>query len=163
LAYYKANKESILAKKAKYRAENPEHIAQINAAYFALNKEKIAARSAAYCAANREIRAARLSAWQKANPGAVRVHNQNRRARKKQNGGKLSRGIAAKLFALQTGRCTCCHADLKSTGHHIDHIMPLALGGSNTDDNVQLLCPTCNLSKNAKHPVDFMQSRGFLL
>lgn len=45
----------------------------------------------------------------------------------------------------------------------MDHIMPLALGGTNTDDNIQLLCPTCNRSKHAKHPVDFMQQRGFLL
>lgn len=40
--------------------------------------------------------------------------------------------------------------------------MPIARGGSNTDDNVQLLCPACNLKKSAKHPVDFMQERGFL-
>jgi hypothetical protein len=32
-----------------------------------------------------------------------------------------------------------------------------------TDFNVQLLCATCNLNKNAKDPIDFMQSRGFLL
>jgi 5-methylcytosine-specific restriction endonuclease McrA len=47
--------------------------------------------------------------------------------------------------------------------YHIDHIMPLALGGSNTDDNIQLLRQRCNNQKCAKHPVDFMQSRGFLL
>ena len=41
--------------------------------------------------------------------------------------------------------------------------MPIALGGKNVDDNVQLLCAACNLSKQAKHPVDFMQQRGFLL
>jgi len=36
-------------------------------------------------------------------------------------------------------------------------------GGSNTDDNMQLLRKLCNLQKHAKHPVDFMQERGFLL
>ena len=30
---------------------------------------------------------------------------------------------------------------------HIDHIVPLALDGSNDLDNLQLLCKTCNLSK----------------
>lgn len=29
--------------------------------------------------------------------------------------------------------------------------------------NLQLLCPTCNQQKNAHDPIDFMQSRGFLL
>jgi len=46
---------------------------------------------------------------------------------------------------------------------HMDHIMPIALGGSNTDDNMQLLRKECNLQKQAKHPIDFMQSRGLLL
>ena len=40
---------------------------------------------------------------------------------------------------------------------------PLALGGSNDKANLQLLCPTCNAKKSAKHPIDFMQSRGLLL
>jgi 5-methylcytosine-specific restriction endonuclease McrA len=30
--------------------------------------------------------------------------------------------------------------------------MPLKLGGSNWPENLQLLCRTCNLRKNAKHP-----------
>jgi len=41
--------------------------------------------------------------------------------------------------------------------------MPLALGGANADDNIQLLRSTCNQQKHAKHPVDFMQQKGFLL
>lgn len=36
-------------------------------------------------------------------------------------------------------------------------------GGANDKSNIQLLCPHCNLSKGAKHPVDFMQERGMLL
>jgi 5-methylcytosine-specific restriction endonuclease McrA len=45
----------------------------------------------------------------------------------------------------------------------MDHIIPLALGGANTDDNIQLLRATCNLQKHTKHPIDFMQQRGYLL
>ena len=41
--------------------------------------------------------------------------------------------------------------------------MPLARGGKHEASNLQLLCPPCNMSKNAKHPIDFMQQRGFLL
>lgn len=32
----------------------------------------------------------------------------------------------------------------------LDHVIPISRGGMNIDDNVQLLCPTCNLSKGAK-------------
>lgn len=39
----------------------------------------------------------------------------------------------------------------------------IALGGTNTDDNVQLLRAECNNFKRAKHPADFMRQRGFLI
>ena len=58
-----------------------------------------------------------------------------------------------------TKACTVSIAD----GYHVDHIQPLALGGSNDKANLQLLCPTCNLRKSAKHPVDFMRETGRLL
>jgi 5-methylcytosine-specific restriction endonuclease McrA len=46
---------------------------------------------------------------------------------------------------------------------HVDHILPLALGGDNRRKNIQLLCPTCNLSKGAHHPIDHAQRNGLLL
>jgi len=45
----------------------------------------------------------------------------------------------------------------------MDHIVPLAKGGKNIDSNIQLTCPKCNLEKNSKDPIEFMQSRGYLL
>ena len=78
------------------------------------------------------------------------------------NKGVLTNGLTAKLFVLQKGLCPCCAQPL-GDNYHLDHIMPLALGGSNTDDNIQLLRQRCNRQKHAKHPIDFMQSRGFLL
>jgi hypothetical protein len=41
--------------------------------------------------------------------------------------------------------------------------MPLALGGRNDDNNVQLLTPLCNLSKGAKDPIDYMRIKGKLI
>ena len=74
----------------------------------------------------------------------------------------LSVGLSAKLFKLQKGKCPCCKQPL-GDDYHLDHKMPLALGGTNTDENMQLLRSICNLQKHAKHPVDFMQERGYLL
>lgn len=45
----------------------------------------------------------------------------------------------------------------------MDHVVPLALGGPHHDSNMQLLRKLCNLRKSAKHPVDYMQSKGKLL
>jgi 5-methylcytosine-specific restriction endonuclease McrA len=105
---------------------------------------------------------ARVREWGEKNKPIRRAIDQNRRARKRATGGELSNGLVEKLFDLQRGKCACCKQPL-GDDYHLDHIMPLALGGSNTDNNMQLLRSTCNQQKHAKHPVDFMQSRGMLL
>lgn len=33
---------------------------------------------------------------------------------------------------------------------HIDHIIPLSIGGREDEDNMQILCRTCNLKKHNK-------------
>ena len=157
-SWYVENTDSHKAKVAAYRSEN---LGKINA-YRLVNAKKIRARESAYRAANPEKRRSSWAAWEKANPEARRIISQNRRSRKRSAGGKLSRGLSVRLFSLQKGKCPCCNQPLGGD-YHLDHITPLALGGSNTDDNIQLLRAICNQQKHAKHPVDFMQSRGFLL
>lgn len=77
--------------------------------------------------------------------------------------GVYDAGIEGRLWGAQKGRCAACSKGLMRLGHHVDHIKPLARGGAHENVNLQLLCPTCNLSKGAKDPVDFMQSLGKLL
>lgn len=161
------------ASSAVYRAENREKVNAQIYAWNARNREKVNARTAAwklknpekiraYTEANSEKLKAQAIAWRKANRKSVRIFKQNRRARKLANGGTLSKGLAAKLFKLQQGKCPCCHQPL-GDDYHLDHIVPIALGGSNTDENIQLLRKRCNSQKSAKHPIDFMQQKGFLL
>lgn len=150
------------ARMATLRAANPVGEKAARSARYAANPGKVKAMGAAWRAANPDKKKATDAAWNAANPEAKRIRVQNRRARKKKAGGKLSSNLSAKLFKLQKGKCPCCNQPL-GNDFHLDHIMPLIRGGSNTDDNIQLLRAICNLQKNAAHPVDFMQSRGFLL
>jgi len=91
----------------------------------------------------------------------LRINKQNRRDRTRS--GKLTRGITAKLMTLQRGCCAGCACNLSESGHHLDHIVPLALDGEHADHNMQLLCPRCNLQKNAKDPIAWAQLQGRLL
>ena len=84
-----------------------------------------------------------------------RVGRSRRRARLRAARGLLTYGIIQHLLVVQGGECAYCPAKL-SSGFHLDHIMPLALGGLNADDNVQLLCPPCNQNKGARHPDSFV-------
>lgn len=162
LAFYYANKEKISEYHAKRYSDNPEKKKMSSSKWRSENKEEANRRSAEYRLANPEKTSALVTRWHRSHPNEMRIYRQNRRARVRQNGGKLSQEIASKLLKLQGGKCACCGLPLGSD-YHLDHIMPLALGGSNTDDNIQLLRSTCNLQKHTKHPVDFMQQRGFLL
>lgn len=190
--YYQENREKILAAHKKWRSENKEKLRQRGSFYYLKNKEKINERSiewgkknpdkrkaasaewrqrnlvearkkdAEWRRNNRDKARASCAAWEKKNPELVRVIKQNRRARIAQSQGKLSKGLVEKLLKLQKGRCACCKLPLNDD-YHLDHIMPLALGGTNTDDNIQLLRSLCNQRKHAKHPVDYMQEKGYLL
>jgi 5-methylcytosine-specific restriction endonuclease McrA len=104
----------------------------------------------------------RASYERKKASGVLAVYCQNRRKRAKENGGKLSKEIVQKLLILQKRKCACCGEPLGNK-YHIDHIVPLFLGGKNEDSNVQLLRQRCNQQKSFKDPIDFMQSKGFLL
>lgn len=161
-AWRAANPEKLKSIKAAWRVSNPESARASRAAWKAANREKEKARGVAWVSANREKVNTKNAAWRAANRELTRVYYSNRRARKRDVGGKLSTGLADRLFKLQRGKCACCGLPL-GDNYHLDHIMPLALEGPNTDDNMQLLRATCNQEKWKKHPVDFMQQRGFLL
>lgn len=157
------NTDKLKAYNAKRYAADPEGEKARNAKWYAANPEKKKARDSKYYAANAKKIKANVIKWCSANPDANRINVQNRRARKLENGGTLSKGLSAKLFKRQRGKCACGCSQPLGNNFHRDHIMPLALGGTNTDDNMQLLRQRCNNQKHAKHPIDFMQSRGFLL
>jgi len=145
--WYESNKEKALATRAAWRAANKDRARFTTKAWQSKNRDK--------------VRAA-VKKWQQLNPDAVKSINHNRRAREKQATGRLSPDLSMRLFALQKGLCVCCKKPL-GDDYHMDHIMPLALGGSNTDDNIQLLRAKCNNQKYKKHPIDFMRERGYLL
>lgn len=148
--YLKADKYALAKKKVEYNKRNAEKLAAAKLLWQRKNRDKCRASGKKHYENNKEkYRETR------------RLYELEKRARIKSSGGKLSKGIAEKLFVLQKGCCAICSVKLQH--YHLDHIMPIALGGGNTDENIQLLCPHCNLTKNAKHPIDYMQSIGKLL
>lgn len=92
--------------------------------------------------------------------GKAHINNYYNIKRKKANG-TYPKEYPLQLFKMQKGLCVVCKCKLNK--YHVDHIMPIALGGSNYPHNIQLLCAKCNHQKHAKHPIDFMQEKGYLL
>jgi 5-methylcytosine-specific restriction endonuclease McrA len=73
---------------------------------------------------------------------------------------KVSKDIVRILWVKQQGHCNniVCDVDLvfEIEKYHLDHIMPLILGGLHDDANLQLLCAKCNRRKGSKHPSEFV-------
>jgi len=144
------DKEAENKRKLRWARENRDRTRAAYARWYAVESNRKKAR-------------AWISAAKRANPEARLRDGHKRRARKRGNGGSLSKGIIGKLLKLQKHRCACCYMSLRMTGHHLDHIRAISKGGMNVDSNVQLLCPKCNLQKHVRDSIDFMQSKGFLL
>lgn len=55
--------------------------------------------------------------------------------------------------------CTKCQKQLPLTrkNRHIDHIVPLSKGGSNSIENLIPMCAACNTSKNDKNKTEFLE------
>lgn len=86
----------------------------------------------------------------------------NRRAKKLGNGGEHTAEQIANLMIKQRGNCAWCFKPLGEKWHR-DHVMPIALGGSNDITNIQILHVTCNVRKNKKDPFQFARENGRLL
>ena len=162
MARRKADPEKRKRDDAKWRAKNVEKTRASQAKYAAANRDKVKAATRRWMERNVEkMQAARLR-WEANNPERKAVHRENRRARERDAIGQMSTDIVQKLMLAQKGKCPVCRCALGNR-YDIDHKMPLILGGTNDDSNIQLLCRTCNRSKGKKHPDVFMRERGFLL
>lgn len=164
--YREENQDKLKAFEAERYSKNPEKEKARAEAYRLDNKEKIKASQAAYYAANSEKRKSYTSEWRSKNPGAGTVFSRNRRAIERNAEGKHTRSEVMVIFESQRGLCANCESKLFKSGvkkYHVDHIMPLARGGSNDKYNLQCLCPTCNLKKKDKDHILWAQLNGRLL
>jgi hypothetical protein len=59
----------------------------------------------------------------------------------------IPREVRQRVWQRYGGKCADCGA---VDYLEFDHIVPVAKGGSNSDQNVQLLCRKCNLQKSDK-------------
>jgi 5-methylcytosine-specific restriction endonuclease McrA len=101
-------------------------------------------------------------AWWRAYAETKRAIVRNRRAKQRASEGQHTPEDIADILRLQRGKCAYCRTDIRG-GYHVDHIVAIANGGSNDRRNIQLLCPPCNMHKNAADPIAHAQRIGLLI
>lgn len=120
------------------------------------NREKVRSQTKKYYQNNKEKCSEMIKNWRISNPEASRAITHRYISRKKGAEGRFSKKDVGLMLIKQNNLCLSCSADL-TKGFHVDHIMPLALGGTNWPDNIQILCPKCNCTKSDKHPDEWKE------
>lgn len=135
--WQKANPGYATAQGKKWRDSNP----QAYQAFLAQDKERGTARAKAFNRANPE-----------------RHSLANRRCRAKKSGAKGDHTVEdiALQFLAQNGLCLYCKQEI-SNSYDIDHVVPIARGGSNGPENIVVACASCNRSKADKLPFEWLE------
>lgn len=153
-----ANREKNIEYNREWRKANPEYHSEYNkrwrneneGAYRAYyrqyridNLKKVRAAYAAWEAKNPNYG----TLWAQRNPERSREITRRRRARLRAVPTfEVTERDIEKMFNRFSGRCAYCKESL-GENYHIDHVMPVSLGGSNGIGNLVPACPPCNVSK----------------
>lgn len=109
---------------------------------------------------HRARRLEEMRIWRRANKQKVLLWMRGWKAARRAAGivGRFTPQDVERLLIAQQGKCVGCTTDLHEK-FEVDHIVPLARGGTNAPDNLQLLCPFCNKSKGAKSMSEWLSWR----
>lgn len=153
--YRQANKAAIKERKSKYAREHRDSIREYNRNYRQKNASRLNAQQREYYQANKEMFAKRRSKWRANNPHAVSAAAA-RRARAELEGNATPELIEAKWEASDKS-CLLCGQPIDDSlpprhpmSRTLEHVTPIARGGTNDIDNIDFAHHSCNSSKGAK-------------
>src|SRR5260221_199932 len=129
----------------QHRAENREAYRAYEQSQLGKHREQSRKHKAAH---REEYRQASREYWKK-HPEERITNTRNRRARIRKAEGKHTAADVRKQYDRQKGKCYYCLA-IVGTTYHVDHVIPVSRGGSNSPENIVIACPTCNMSKQDK-------------
>lgn len=91
-----------------------------------------------------------------------RVVKHRRRSRDREAEGAFAVADVLRIGDMQKWKCHWCSKPTKKH-YHVDHLIPLAKGGTNRPSNLVIACPKCNLRKNASDPIEYARRIGLLI
>ena len=125
--------------------------------HYEKNKEKFKEESRKRYNNNKERENKRCGEWKKNNREKInkwlsepinRIKENFRKYKRRGAIGKVKYSDWVDLCNKYENKCLCCGS--KKDKLTIDHVIPLILGGTNTIENIQPLCGSCNSKKGIK-------------
>jgi hypothetical protein len=136
--YCKANRQAFTEYGRRWRKENPE---------------KFRAQQQRWAARNKQ--------WRKENLVLLRIHDHRRREREKATMDRSAINVLSQLIS-SAGRLKCgiCEKNMPKNDRTIDHIIPLAKGGTGDVWNLRIVHHLCNIRKHATMPDELNFARN---
>lgn len=129
----------------EWRSKNPEKYRESNRRFYFKNTEKFAAWRKKNREENRGREQARYHKYYQEHKDQAKNRLNTRRSRIQNNGAFLV--LEKEILRLYRSKCVACGSNENIT---MDHIIPIARGGTHGIGNLQPLCLSCNLSKSTK-------------
>lgn len=126
-----------------------ERTLAVNAAWHARHREEHAAMNERWRRENRARHRELVQRWNLNHPQVLSAYRANRRARQRGAPGWATPEQIQARIDYYGGRCWMCRADFDA----LDHVKPLARGGSSWPANLRPACTRCNASKGDRWPL----------
>lgn len=134
------------SRKKEYKKwEDKDFIAKYNKKYVDNNREHINLKKREYCKTEKG----------KAIKVSLRM--------KRRKAGSLFFNDIIEIKKRSKNKCYWCSNKVQDKDIHLDHYMPIALGGTSDKNNIVVSCRKCNQSKGSKNPIDYANKIGKLL
>jgi 5-methylcytosine-specific restriction endonuclease McrA len=147
---YTRNRDKILQKFAEWRVINRERLRQKARNRYQENIEVAREKSRKLYQTRKDKHAIAVKRWGQNNPDSLLAIVHRRRAKRYQNGGSYTVQEWKELKSHYNHTCLCCGKQEPEIKLTVDHVIPIARGGTDNIDNIQPLCRKCNASKNVK-------------
>lgn len=143
-------KECYNAYHRQFYKSNSEKIKQRTAKYFAANRDELNHKRKVYRQNHLEQELATSKRWAENNRHKARAYKAKNNAKRKQaKAFSVTSKDIARVLAMN---CFYCQ---ETASEHIDHIIPLARGGTHSVGNLIGSCARCNIQKSSKTIMEY--------
>ncbi len=163
--YYEKNKDKVLFQNKSYyiknrdlkveyarnrRKEHKEHILNLSKLRYNIKREHILKQAKESYQRRKDKIGKYGKKYRSENKEDIRLRNKNRihKLRTLEQSSDITHKWLKDLF-IKSKNCVLCNYVFNGIDRdkHLDHIMPVGIGGKHNKDNVRFLCKNCNLSR----------------
>lgn len=141
----------------QWKTQNPELVKAQRRRHYVAHAEQVRTAVAAWKVSHREAFRETNRKYRETHRSQRLEYDQQRSARKRGQTPQLIDRAA--IYSRDGGQCQLCGLPVLPKNRSLDHVVPLALGGAHTPENVQLAHLLCNQRKGKRSTLSLRPDR----